>query len=224
MQEGRKLPDPKENKMGHAPIGKLLFSMALPMILSMLVQALYNVVDSIFVSKVCEDALTAVSLSFPVQNLMIGVAIGTCVGVNALVSRHLGEKDRNGANRIANNGIFLSFMTFVAFFILGLFFSEVFYRFQTKNEEIIRDGTSYLKICTMCSFGIFGQFIFEKLLQATGRTFYSMIAQGVGAIINIILDPIFIFGLLGIPKMGVAGAAVATVIGQVIACRPCLPS
>ena len=197
--------------MGTMPVNKLLITMSVPMVISMLVQALYNIVDSIFVAQISENALTAVSLAFPAQNLMIGVAIGTCVGVNALVSRHLGEKDRNGANRIANNGIFLSFMTFVAFFILGLFFSEIFYRFQTKNEEIIREGTSYLKICTMCSFGIFGQFIFEKLLQATGRTFYSMIAQGVGAITNIILDPIFIFGL----HMGVSGAALATVISQI---------
>lgn len=207
----------KENKMGTMPVNKLLVTMSVPMVISMLVQALYNIVDSIFVAQLSENALTAVSLAFPAQNLMVGFAIGTCVGVNALVSRNLGEKNRKGAGRIADNGIFLSFMTFVAFFVLGMFFSETFYRMQTDNPEIIREGTAYLKICTMCSFGIFGQFIFEKLLQATGKTFYSMIAQGVGAIINIILDPVFIFGLCGVPKMGVSGAAVATVIGQVVA-------
>ncbi len=208
----------KENKMGTMPVNKLLISMSVPMIISMLVQAMYNIVDSIFVAQLSENALTAVTLAFPAQNLMIGFAIGTCVGMNALVSRHLGEKDRNGASRIAANGIFLCFMTFAVFLILGILFSEYFYSVQTKIPEIIEGGTVYLRICTVCSFGIFGQFAFERLLQATGRTFYAMITQALGAIINIILDPIFIFGYFGVPKMGVAGAAVATVIGQIIAC------
>ncbi len=208
----------KENKMGTMPVNKLLISMSVPMIISMLVQALYNIVDSIFVAQLSENALTAVSLAFPAQNLMTGFAIGTCVGVNALVSRHLGEKDRKGASRIAANGVFLSAVTFLVFMILGIAFSEYFYKVQTKVPEIIEGGTAYLRICTVFSFGIFGQFIFEKLLQATGKTFYTMITQGTGAVINIILDPIFIFGLFGVPKMGVAGAAVATVIGQIAAC------
>jgi len=208
----------KENKMGTMPVNKLLVSMSVPMIVSMLIQALYNIVDSIFVAQLSENALTAVSLAFPAQNLMVGFAIGTCVGVNALVSRHLGEKDRKGASKIAANGVFLCFMTFVVFLILGIIFSEYFYKVQTKVPEIIEGGTVYLRICTICSFGIFGQFIFEKLLQATGKTFYTMITQGIGAIINIILDPIFIFGYFGVEKMGIAGAAIATVIGQIFAC------
>mgnify|MGYP004420238407 FL=1 len=188
--------------MGYMPIFKLVVNMSLPMIISMLVQALYNVVDSMFVSRVSENALTAVSLAFPAQNLMIGVATGTAVGVNALLSKSLGEKNYKRANQIAENGIFLSFIGFLIFLIFGLFGTEVFFRTQTDIEDIISSGVDYLRVCSCFSFGIFGQIIFERLMQSTGRTFYTMITQGVGAIINIVLDPIFIFGTIiidGIP-------------------------
>ncbi len=203
--------------MGYMPIFKLVVNMSLPMIISMLVQALYNVVDSMFVSRVSENALTAVSLAFPAQNLMIGVATGTAVGVNALLSKSLGEKNYKRANQIAENGIFLSFIGFLIFLIFGLFGTEVFFRTQTDIEDIILSGVDYLRVCSCFSFGIFGQIIFERLMQSTGRTFYTMITQGVGAIINIVLDPIFIFGYFGLPAMGAKGAAIATVIGQIIA-------
>ena len=203
--------------MGYMPIFKLVVNMSLPMIISMLVQALYNVVDSMFVSRVSENALTAVSLAFPAQNLMIGVATGTAVGVNALLSKSLGEKKYKRANQIAENGIFLSFIGFLIFLIFGLFGTEVFFRTQTDIEDIISSGVDYLRVCSCFSFGIFGQIIFERLMQSTGRTFYTMITQGVGAIINIVLDPIFIFGYFGLPAMGAKGAAIATVIGQIIA-------
>lgn len=203
--------------MGYMPIFKLVVNMSLPMIISMLVQALYNVVDSMFVSRVSENALTAVSLAFPAQNLMIGVATGTAVGVNALLSKSLGEKNYKRANQIAENGIFLSFIGFLIFLIFGLFGTEVFFRTQTDIEDIISSGVDYLRVCSCFSFGIFGQIIFERLMQSTGRTFYTMITQGVGAIINIVLDPIFIFGYFGLPAMGAKGAAIATVIGQIIA-------
>ncbi len=203
--------------MGYMPIFKLVVNMSLPMIISMLVQALYNVVDSMFVSRVSENALTAVSLAFPAQNLMIGVATGTAVGVNALLSKSLGEKNYKRANQIAENGIFLSFIGFLIFLIFGLFGTEVFFITQTDVEDIISSGVDYLRVCSCFSFGIFGQIIFERLMQSTGRTFYTMITQGVGAIINIVLDPIFIFGYFGMPAMGAKGAAIATVIGQIIA-------
>ena len=203
--------------MGYMPIFKLVVNMSLPMIISMLVQALYNVVDSMFVSRVSENALTAVSLAFPAQNLMIGVATGTAVGVNALLSKSLGEKNYKRANQIAENGIFLSFIGFLIFLIFGLFGTEVFFRTQTDIKDIISSGVDYLRVCSCFSFGIFGQIIFERLMQSTGRTFYTMITQGVGAIINIVLDPIFIFGYFGLPAMGAKGAAIATVIGQIIA-------
>lgn len=203
--------------MGYMPIFKLVVNMSLPMIISMLVQALYNVVDSMFVSRVSENALTAVSLAFPAQNLMIGVATGTAVGVNALLSKSLGERNYKRANQIAENGIFLSFIGFLIFLIFGLFGTEVFFRTQTDIEDIISSGVDYLRVCSCFSFGIFGQIIFERLMQSTGRTFYTMITQGVGAIINIVLDPIFIFGYFGLPAMGAKGAAIATVIGQIIA-------
>ena len=203
--------------MGYMPIFKLVVNMSLPMIISMLVQALYNVVDSMFVSRVSENALTAVSLAFPAQNLMIGVATGTAVGVNALLSKSLGEKNYKRANQIAENGIFLSFIGFLIFLIFGLFGTEIFFRTQTDIEDIISSGVDYLRVCCCFSFGIFGQIIFERLMQSTGRTFYTMITQGVGAIINIVLDPIFIFGYFGLPAMGAKGAAIATVIGQIVA-------
>lgn len=206
-----------ENKMGTMPINKLLFSMSLPMIISMLVQALYNVIDSVFVAKVGEASLTAVSLAFPIQNLIIAVAAGTGVGVNALLSRSLGEKNQKMANLAAVNGLFVFFISYVAFALFGLFFSRLYFSIQTNNQDIINQGTAYLSICTIFSFGIFIEIALERIMQSTGRTIYNMITQGLGAIINIILDPILIFGLLGFPAMGITGAAVATVIGQIIA-------
>ena len=207
----------KENKMGTMPVNKLLISMSLPMMVSMLVQALYNVVDSIFVSRVNEAALTAVSLAFPIQTLMIAVAGGTCVGINAVLSKALGEKEQERANDAAASGIVLMAISYLLFLLIGLFVTKGFYLSQTKDEQIVQYGVEYLSIACCCSFGLFAQFVFERLLQSTGRTFYIMITQGTGAIINIILDPIFIFGLCGMPRMGVAGAAVATVTGQIIA-------
>ena len=207
----------KENKMGTMPVNRLLVTMSLPMVISMLVQALYNVVDSIFVAKINENALTAVSLAFPIQSLMIAAAAGTCVGINAVLSRSLGEKDFEKVNKCACNGIILMAASFLLFVAVGIFGVAPFYRSQTDDAEILRFGTDYLTIVCCCSFGIFMQFTFERLLQATGKTFYTMLTQGAGAIINIILDPILIFGLGGMPKMGVKGAAVATVIGQIIA-------
>ena len=203
--------------MGVMPVNKLLISMSLPMMISMLVQALYNVVDSAFVARINENALTAVSLAFPVQNFMIAVASGTCVGVNALLSKSLGEKNQERADSTANNAIFLGFLNYVVFALFGIFGAELFFRSQTDVPEIVEYGKQYLNVCCIISFGMFAQFTFERLLQATGKTFYTMITQGIGAIINIILDPIFIFGYFGIPKMGVTGAAVATVIGQICA-------
>ena len=207
----------EENKMGVMPVNKLLITMSLPMMISMLVQALYNIVDSTFVSMISENALTAVSMAFPIQTLMIAVAGGTTVGVNALLSRSLGEKEFERANKVAVNGIFLAVASFVLFFIIGLFGSEAFFRSQTGVEEIVSCGKQYLTICCCASLGIFMQFVYEKLLQSTGKTIYTMFTQGAGAIVNLILDPILIFGYLGLPAMGVAGAALATVIGQFVA-------
>ncbi len=206
-----------ENKMGVMPVKKLLVSMSLPMMASMLVQALYNIVDSIFVSRISENALTAVSMAFPLQTLMIALAGGTCVGINAILSRALGEKDFAKADKTAENGIFLALLSYLLFLVIGLTVVGPFYRSQTQDAEIIAYGEQYLTIILTFSFGIFGQFIFERLLISTGRTMLSMITQGTGAIINLILDPILIFGLLGAPKMGIRGAAAATVAGQIIA-------
>ena len=208
-----------ENKMGTMPIGKLLFNMSLPMMVSMLVQALYNIVDSIFVAKLSENALTAVSLAFPLQTLLIAVGAGTGVGMNALLSRSLGEHDYEKANKVAKNAAVAYVMSYVVFLILGLLIVKPFYASQIGNAdvEIMDMGIEYLSIVMMCSFGLFGQFFFERLLTSTGRTVFSMITQLCGAIVNIILDPIMIFGLLGMPAMGVAGAAIATVIGQCVA-------
>ena len=207
----------EQNKMGVMPINKLLISMSLPMMISMVVQALYNIVDSMFVAQLSENALTAVSLAFPAQNLMIAVGTGTGVGVNALISRSLGEKNRERANMIANNGLMLYLISGIVFAIFGIFFSEIYFRAQTSDPEIVRLGTDYLRICCLLSTALFLQFGFEKILQATGRTFYTMLTQGLGAIINIIMDPILIFGLFGAPQLGIRGAAVATVFGQVCA-------
>lgn len=208
---------PTENKMGVMPVNRLLFSMSLPMILSMLVQALYNIVDSIFVAQIGETALAAVSLAFPVQNLIIAVSVGTGVGVNALLSRSLGEKNQETANLAAVNGIFVFFLSYLLFAVFGLFFARMYFTVQTSNPEIIEQGTIYLSVCSIFSFGIFLEIALERIMQSTGRTIYNMITQGLGAIINIILDPILIFGLFGFPRMGILGAAVATVIGQIIA-------
>ena len=202
---------PQENKMGVLPINKLLLSMSVPIMLSMLVQALYNVVDSIFVSRISENALNAVGLAFPLQNLMISVATGTGVGINALLSRSLGEKRFDRANLTAANGLFLGVSSSLVFAVLGGLFARTFFLVQTDVPEIVDGGTVYIQICTVCSMGIFVAITIERLLQATGKTVYSMYAQMLGAVINIIFDPIFIFGF----KMGVVGAAWATVLGQV---------
>lgn len=207
----------KENKMGTMPVNKLLVNISLPMVISMLVQALYNIVDSIFVAQIDEYALTAVSLVFPVQNFMIAVAAGTGVGVNALLSKRLGEKKFEEANKTANTAVFLALCNYLFFLVIGVLFSDMFFKMQTDITEIIEYGKTYLLICTACSFGMFGQFCFERLLQATGRTVCTMITQTTGAVINLIFDPILIFGLFGFPKMGIAGAAVATVAGQIVA-------
>ena len=204
------------NKMGVMPVGRLLISMSLPMMISMLVQALYNIVDSIFVAKISEAALTAVSISFPIQNLMIALGVGIAVGVNARLSKSLGEGNPQRASRIAVQGLFIEALCYVVFLLIGLFALDLFFRSQTADPEITRMGREYLSVCCIFSFGLFTQIIFERLLQSTGRTMLSMISQLIGAVTNIILDPILIFGVpaLGIPATGVTGAAVATVIGQ----------
>ena len=199
------------------PVPKLLISMSLPMMISMLVQALYNIVDSMFVAKLSEDALTAVSLAFPIQNLMISIAAGTGVGINALLSRSLGEKDFEGADRAAKNGLFLSIVSCIIFAIFGALGSRLFFTLQTDNPVIVEYGTQYMSIITIFCAGIFLQITFERLMQSTGKTLYNMITQSLGAIINIILDPIMIFGLFGFPRLEVAGAAIATIVGQLVA-------
>ena len=217
MKENQTIQAP-ENKMGVMPVNKLLLNMSLPMMVSMLVQALYNIVDSIFVATVRENALTAVSLAFPLQTLMIALGTGTGVGVNALLAKQLGEKNHKGVSKTAMNGIFLTILSYLIFLIIGFVAIKPFYASQVKNAdmEIMTLGIEYLSIVCVCSFGLYAQLIGEKLLQATGKTIYTMISQGIGAIINIILDPILIFGMFGLPKMGVAGAAIATVIGQIV--------
>ena len=202
------------NKLGTMPISKLIWNMSLPIIVSMLVQALYNIVDSVFVSRICEQALTAVSLAFPAQNLMIGLATGTAVGVNALMGRALGAGERERANHIATNGVFLAGVGFAICAILAAFFARMFFAAQTSIDYIVDNGATYLRICCCASLGLFAEIMFERLLQSTGRSILSMYTQGLGAIVNIILDPICIFVL----NMGVAGAAVATVIGQFCGC------
>ena len=207
----------EENKMGTMPVNRLLVTMSLPMMISMVVQALYNVVDSIFVSWLSEDALAAVTLAFPVQSLMIAFGAGLGVGVNALLSRSLGEKNQENVRDSVTHGMMIYAAVYLIFLLIGIFLPRPFMASQTGAPAILSDGAAYLSIVCGCSFGLFGQFLFERLLQATGRTIFSMITQSVGAVINIILDPILIFGLLGAPKMGVAGAAAATVIGQTAA-------
>ncbi len=206
-----------ENKMGILPVKKLIVSMSIPMMISMLVQALYNIVDSMFVSRVSEDALTAVTLAFPLQMMLISVGSGTGVGINAILSKALGESKQKRANRAANNGILLALIHYIIFIPIGIYVAEPFIRSQTSNESIATMGSTYLGICCMFSIGVFLQMTFERLLQSTGRTMLSMISQITGAVINMILDPIMIFGLLGFPALGVEGAAYATVCGQCVA-------
>ncbi len=204
----------RENKMGVMPVGKLLVNMALPMIASMIVQALYNVVDSIYVAQISESAVTALSLAFPIQNVQLGLAIGTGVGINALLSKSLGQKDQESANLAAGNGITLVMIASAIIMLFGAFGVEPYYRMQSTVTETVEAGIAYSRIVCLLTVGMYLQITMEKLLQSTGRTFYSMIIQAVGAIINILLDPVLIFGWFGLPAMGVAGAAIATVIGQ----------
>lgn len=206
----------KENKMGTMPVGKLLVNMALPMIISMLVQALYNIVDSVYVSQVSESAVTALGLAFPVQNMQIGFAVGIGVGVNALLSQSLGRKDQETANWAAGQGIFLMMVATAIFMLFGIFGVRPYYEMQSNVAETVEGGIAYTQICCLLTVGVFVQVLCERLLQATGRAMQTMILQGTGAIINIILDPVFIHGWWGMPKMGIAGAAVATVIGQCV--------
>ncbi len=210
-EEGR-----QENKMGTMSVGRLLFNMAVPMMVSMLFQALYNVVDTVFVARLSQDAMNAVSLAFPLQMLCIAFSVGTGIGMNALLSRSLGERNQEGADRAAGTGLFLTLCTAALFTLIGLAFAGFFFRLQTDNEQIIAYGRDYVMICIGGSLGIFMQVYGERLLQSTGRTDLSMISQVVGAAINIVLDPILIFGLLGFPRLEVAGAAVATVAGQLV--------
>ena len=209
----------KENKMGTMPLGKLLINMAVPMVLAMLVQALYNVVDSLYVSRISESAVTALSLAFPVQNIQIGFATGIGVGVNSVLSKSLGENNRENANRAAGNGMVLVGIVAVAFILFGAFATRPFFAVQSSVQETVDGGVDYLSICCMLSLGVFVEVLGERLLQASGRTAYTLVTQGTGAVANILLDPVFIFGFepLGIPAMGLAGAAVATVIGQWLA-------
>ena len=212
-------PDLRENKMRIMPVGKLLFTMALPLAISMLVQAFYNVVDSIYVSRVSESAVTALSLAFPIQNLMIGFATGIGVGMNALLSKSLGEGNQQRANKAAGNGIFAALIAVALFMVFGFVGAEGYYAVQSDVAETVAGGAAYIGICSVWCLGIFLEIIGERLLQASGRTIYTLFTQGIGAVLNIILDPLFIFGFepLGIAPMGIAGAAVATVIGQWVA-------
>lgn len=208
---------PEENKMGTEPIRKLLITMSLPLIVSNLVQALYNIVDSIFVSRINEDALTAVTLCFPFQMLMISFGIGTAVGMGALLSRYLGAGLTDKVDKVAHNGILLGFVNYAIFFSVGMFLSETLIKAQIDDPVVIEYGKTYLSIVCMLSIGFMMQITVERLLQATGKTIYILFTQGIGAVINIILDPILIFGWFGAPEMGIAGAAAATVFGQIFA-------
>ncbi len=209
----------QENKMGTMPLGKLLFNMALPLVIAMLVQALYNVVDSIYIARISPNAVTALGLAFPIQNIMIGFATGVGVGVNALLSKSLGESDRKTASKAAGNGLLIALAVTVGFMLFGFFGAGAYFNMQQVSAQTAADGTVYISICSIFCLGIFVEVLGERLLQATGRTFYTLITQGTGAVANIILDPVFIFGVpaLGIPSMGIAGAAIATVIGQWLA-------
>ncbi len=206
-----------ENKMGTMPVNRLIINMSLPLIASMLVQALYNVVDSLFVARISEDALTAISMSFPAQNLMISAGVGVGVGVNALISRYLGAKNSKGVTLVAQNALFLAALNSLLYIIFGLFFVKFYFNFQKASGTITGYGIQYLTLCSFFAFSIIFEITFERMLIASGKTFYTMITQSTGAIINIILDPILIFGWFGFPKMGITGAAVATVLGQSVA-------
>ena len=206
--------DATQNKMEHMEIKQLVISMSLPIIISMVIQALYNIVDSIFVAKISSDALTAVSLCYPVQTIIVAIACGTAVGFNTLLARYLGEKKFDYANNTMMHGILLGFLNGLVFLVLGLLFSNVFLSWFTSDSNVLSLANTYIRICTMFSFSVFVQIIFERIMQATGNAIYNMVMQGAGAIINIILDPILIFGWFGLPRMGVTGAAIATVIGQ----------
>ncbi|MCD7752584.1 MAG: MATE family efflux transporter [Lachnospiraceae bacterium] len=208
---------PAENKMGVMPVNRLLITMALPMMISMLVQALYNVVDSIFVARLSEDALTAVSMAFPVQNLMIGVSTGLGVGINSLLSRELGKKNFEGANRVAMHGVLLEGIGYLIFLLVGLTATRLIFVLQGASDEITQYGVDYLTIILCFSFGIYTEVLFERLLQSTGKTIFTMFTQGLGAIFNIIFDPLLIFGIGPFPEMGIKGAAAATVLGQIVA-------
>ena len=214
MESKTNAPVLQENKMGVMPVGKLLFNMALPMIISMIVQALYNVVDSIYVSQVSQSAVTALSLAFPVQNMQIGFAVGIGVGVNSLLSKSLGERNQEAADYTAGNGIFLTIISIVLFMLFGFFGTRPYFEMQSNVTETVEGGIAYTSICCIFTLGCFVQILCERLLQSTGRTVLTMVSQSAGAIINIILDPIFIHGYFGLPAMGIAGAAIATVIGQ----------
>lgn len=207
----------EENKMGTMEIKKLIMTMSIPIMISMLVQALYNIVDSMFVAKVSQNALAAVSLCYPIQMIIVAVACGTAVGLNALLSRYLGQKKQYEANQVTLHGILLAVLNWLIFAVIGIFFSEMFLRLFTQDQEILSMGISYMRICTLFSFGVFMQITYERIMQATGNPIYNMVIQGIGALVNIVLDPIFIFGLFGFPKLGVTGAAIATVIGQIAA-------
>ncbi len=219
MANASSTPDFTNNKMRTMPVGRLLFTMAMPLAMSMLIQALYNVVDSLYVSRISESAVTALSLAFPIQNLLIGFATGIAVGVNSLLSKSLGEQDGERANTTAGNGMVLTAIAIGLFMLFGIFGANPYYAMQSDVEETVRGGTSYLSLCCIFSLGIFVEIMGERLLQASGRTIYTLYTQGTGAILNILLDPIFIFGAepLGIPAMGITGAAVATIIGQWVA-------
>lgn len=206
-----------QNRMGTMPVNRLLITMSLPMIISMLVQAMYNIIDSIFVSRINEAALAAISMAFPIQSLMIAVSSGTCVGVNALLSRSLGEQNPKEAQKAAQNGIFLAIIETLVFALFGMFASRLYFASQTDDPEIIAYGIEYLQICLIFSLGFLMEMMLERIMQSTGRTIYNMFSQGLGAITNIILDPIMIFGLWGFPAMGIRGAAIATVTGQFLA-------
>ncbi len=215
MQENQ-MREPSQNKMGTMPIGKLLISMSLPAMFSMLIQALYNVVDSIYVAQIGEHALTAVSLAFPIQNFLIAVSVGTCIGLNSLISRRLGEQRHHEAGLAATHGVVIAIAEWLVFLIFGLFFCEIFFKAFTDDPTVIQMGIDYTSIVTIYSFGLFLEITLEKTLQATGNMVYPMLFQLVGAVSNIILDPIFIFGWFGLPAMGVKGAAIATVAGQIL--------
>ncbi len=207
----------QENKMGVMPEGKLLLSMSLPIMISMIIQALYNIVDSIFVAQISQDALTGVTVAFPMQNLMIAVGSGTGVGISAYLSKSLGEKKHELASKVAKTGLLLAGFSWIVFLLMGVFFAEPFIASQTSSQAVIDYGSEYLFLCSVMSFGLFGQMTLERLLQSTGKTIFTMITQATGAVVNIILDPVLIFGYFGLPAMGIAGAAIATVIGQTIA-------